>query len=71
MPGVANRTGRAMDVALNDATVLGVQADNGDIAFTRRGDLRIAPSGLIENAAGHLILGEGDLLMYLQVNLSQ
>jgi flagellar basal-body rod protein FlgF len=40
-----------MDVALNDATVLGVQADNGD--------LRIAPSGLIENAAGHLILGEG------------
>jgi flagellar basal-body rod protein FlgF len=51
MPGVTNRTGRAMDVALNDATVLGVQADNGD--------LRIAPSGLIENAAGHLILGEG------------
>ena len=41
MPGVTNRTGRAMDVALNDATVLGVQADNGDIAFTRRGDLRI------------------------------
>tara|TARA_Y100000991_G_scaffold174763_1_gene136683 strand:- start:62 stop:823 length:762 start_codon:yes stop_codon:yes gene_type:complete len=59
MPGVTNRTGRAMDVALNNATVLGVQADNGDIAFTRRGDLRIAPSGLIENAAGHLILGEG------------
>ena len=58
-PGVANRTGRAMDIALNDATVLGVQLDNGEVAFTRRGDLRVAPSGLIENAAGHLILGEG------------
>ena len=58
-PGVANRTGRAMDIALNDATVLGVQLENGEVAFTRRGDLRVAPSGLIENAAGHLILGEG------------
>ena len=58
-PGVTNRTGRALDVAMNDSTVLGVQVGDEDIAFTRRGDLRIAPSGLIENAAGHLILGEG------------
>ena len=58
-PGVTNRTGRALDVAMNDSTVLGVQVGDQDIAFTRRGDLRIAPSGLIENAAGHLILGEG------------
>ena len=58
-PGAVKRTERAMDIALNDATVLGVQLENGEVAFTRRGDLRIAPSGLIENAAGHLILGEG------------
>ena len=58
-PGVTNRTGRALGVAMNDSTVLGVQVGDQDIAFTRRGDLRIAPSGLIENAAGHLILGEG------------
>ena len=25
----------------------------------------VAPSGLVENAAGHLILGEGGPLMYL------
>ena len=59
MPGVSNRTGRAMDVALQAATVLGVQAENGEVAFTRRGDLRISPTGLIENSARHLILGEG------------
>ena len=58
MPGVPSRTGRAMDVALQAATVLAVQAENGDIGFTRRGDLRVSPTGVIENAAGHLILGE-------------
>ena len=47
-----------MDVALQEATVLAVQAENGDIGFTRRGDLRVSPTGVIENAAGHLILGE-------------
>ena len=57
-PGVPNNTGRAMDVALQDSTVLGVQANNGEIGYTRRGDLNISPSGLIENSAGHLILGE-------------
>ena len=47
-----------MDVALNGDTVLGVQATNGEIGFTRRGDLRVNATGVIENAAGHLILGE-------------
>ena len=57
-PGVTNRTGRAMDIALQDSTVLGVEGNDGDTAFTRRGDLRVSPLGLIENSAGHLILGE-------------
>lgn len=58
MPGVSNSTGRAMDVALQGKTVLGVQAQNDEIGFTRRGDLRVSATGVIENAAGHLILGE-------------
>lgn len=57
-PGALNMTGNVMDVAMNDKTVLGIQADNGEIGFTRRGDLRVSASGLIENAAGQLILGE-------------
>ena len=57
-PGTITTTGNQMDVALNDKTVLGMQAENGDIAFTRRGDLRVTASGLIENSAGQLVLGE-------------
>ena len=57
-PGTIQQTGNQMDVALNGDTVLGVQATNGEIGFTRRGDLRVNATGVIENAAGHLILGE-------------
>ena len=57
-PGVLTHTGNPMDVALNDKTVLGVQATDGAIGFTRRGDLRVTSTGVIENAAGHLVLGE-------------
>jgi len=57
-PGAINMTGNIMDVALNDKTVLGIQASDGEIGFTRRGDLRVSATGLIENAAGQLILGE-------------
>jgi flagellar basal-body rod protein FlgF len=57
-PGVLTQTGNPMDVSFNDKTVLGVQAADGAIAFTRRGDLRVTSTGVIENAAGHLVLGE-------------
>tara|TARA_B100001248_G_scaffold253290_1_gene230374 strand:+ start:777 stop:1538 length:762 start_codon:yes stop_codon:yes gene_type:complete len=57
-PGTVTTTGNQMDVALNDKTVLGMQAEDGDIAFTRRGDLRVTASGVIENSAGQLVLGE-------------
>lgn len=58
MPGPTMLTGNPMDVAMNHQTVLGIQAENGDVAFTRRGDLRVTATGVIENAAGHLVLGE-------------
>ena len=57
-PGTVNSTGRAMDIVMNDNAVLGVQADNGEIGFTRRGDLRVTASGVIENSARQLVLGE-------------
>jgi flagellar basal-body rod protein FlgF len=52
-------TGRPLDIALADKTVLTVQAPNGDIAFTRRGDLKINTQGQLENGSGHLVLGNG------------
>jgi flagellar basal-body rod protein FlgF len=58
-PGSIMATGRPMDVALADKAVLAVQASNGDMAFTRRGDLKVNPQGQLENGSGHLVLGGG------------
>ena len=58
-PGTPISTGRALDISMNDHTVLGIQAEGGDIAFTRRGDLKVSPEGVLENALGELIMGEG------------
>ena len=51
-------TGRELDVAMLDRTVLAVQAANGEVAFTRRGDLRVNVNGALETGAGHLVLGD-------------
>ena len=58
-PGAIIETGRGLDVAMNDATVLGIQAADGTVGFTRRGDLTIGGNGLIKNMAGETVLGEG------------
>jgi flagellar basal-body rod protein FlgF len=57
-PGPVMATGRPMDVALTGTAVLTVQAPNGDLAFTRRGDLKVNIQGQLENGSGHLVLGE-------------
>ncbi|MDG1307798.1 MAG: flagellar basal body rod C-terminal domain-containing protein [Porticoccaceae bacterium] len=57
-PGTISMTGNPLDIALLDKTVLGIQAENGDIGFTRRGDLRVSASGVIETSVGHLVMGE-------------
>ena len=58
-PGTPISTGRALDIAMNDQTVLGVQTPEGEVAFTRRGDLRVSATGVLENAGGELLMGEG------------
>ena len=58
-PGPVMATGRPMDVAMAGSTVLTVQAPNGDLAFTRRGDMKVNIQGQLENGSGHLVLGEG------------
>jgi flagellar basal-body rod protein FlgF len=58
-PGSIMATGRPMDVAMAETAVLGVQAANGELAFTRRGDLKINPNGQLENGSGHLVMGAG------------
>lgn len=58
-PGHLITTGRSLDVALNGAGWLAVQAKDGTEAYTRRGDLRITAGGLLQTGAGELVLGNG------------
>ena len=57
-PGPLIVTGRNLDIALSHKTVMGVQAANGQIAFTRRGDLRVNAQGVLETGAGHVVMSQ-------------
>jgi flagellar basal-body rod protein FlgF len=58
-PGAMMATGNPLDVAMNGSTVLGVSAPNGELAFTRRGDLRVNSNGVLENSARQVVRGQG------------
>lgn len=58
-PGAVAETGRELDIALDGDALLAVQADEGDEAYTRRGDLRLADSGLLTTGDGKPVLGDG------------
>lgn len=57
--GTVMATGRALDVAINGKAVLAVSADDGTLAYTRRGDLRVNAAGALETGTGQLVRGEG------------
>lgn len=58
-PGPVMATGRPLDIALNEQAVLGVTGTDGKQAFTRRGDLRVNGTGLMETGSGHPVRNEG------------
>ena len=51
-------TGRQLDVAMDNRTVLAVQADNKEVAWTRRGDLGLDAEGFLRTGEGHLVLDD-------------
>lgn len=57
--GSVTSTGRDLDVALDGDAMLAVQGANGEEAYTRRGDLQIAASGLLTTGDGRPVLGQG------------
>jgi len=57
-PGVIVKTGRDLDVAMDGQTVMGVTAPNGELAFTRRGDLKLNGTGVLEMGTGALVRGQ-------------
>jgi len=58
-PGAIATTGRQLDLAINGDGWFAVQAPDGATAFSRRGDFRIDPTGLLLNGANQIVLGEG------------
>lgn len=51
-------TGRELDVAINGDGWFAVQADDGSTAYSRRGDFRIDPTGLMLDGANRIVMGE-------------
>lgn len=57
-PGALQTTGRELDVAIEGEGWLAVQGADGKEAYTRAGDLRITPEGMLQNGAGLQIMGQ-------------
>ncbi|WNO53674.1 flagellar basal-body rod protein FlgF [Stakelama saccharophila] len=56
-PGAIEQTGRALDIAVGSDSWIAVQATDGSEAYTRRGDLSVAPSGLLQTGDGFPVMG--------------
>ncbi|MGD9663960.1 MAG: flagellar basal body rod protein FlgF [Novosphingobium sp.] len=57
--GAINQTGRALDIAMHGKVMLAVQAMDGTEAYTRRGDLSVSATGVVQNGDGLPVIGEG------------
>jgi flagellar basal-body rod protein FlgF len=56
--GAMQTTGRDLDVAINGEGFIAVQGVDGKEAYTRAGDLRVTPEGLLQTGAGFQVLGQ-------------
>ena len=57
-PGAIQSTGRPLDIAASDPNSwIAVQAADGTEAYTRRGDLEVAPSGVLQTGDGFIVQG--------------
>jgi flagellar basal-body rod protein FlgF len=57
--GAEIQTGRELDVAVQDEGWIAVQAADGSEAYTRAGNLQLTADGLLTDARGNLVLGDG------------
>lgn len=55
--GTVTSTGRDLDIAMSGDTMLSVQAEDGEIGYTRRGDLVLSASGLLTTGDGRPVQG--------------
>ncbi len=58
--GKINATGQPLDIAIEGKALIAFQAPDGaGEVYSRRGDLRVGATGLLENGEGLPVLGEG------------
>ena len=57
--GAIQNTGNNFDIAIMGPGFIAVQAPDGSEAYTRAGDLRKQPGGLLATGSGHLVMGDG------------
>lgn len=57
--GALLSTGRELDVGINGPGWIAVLGQDGREAYTRAGDLRVDPNGMLLTGAGHQVMGEG------------
>jgi len=56
--GTMTTTGRALDIAVNGDGFIAVQTLTGEEAYTRNGQLRVDPNGLLETFSGNKVVGD-------------
>jgi len=56
--GSLTQTGRELDIAATGETMLTVQAPDGGEGYTRRGDLTVSATGVLQNGDGLPMIGE-------------
>lgn len=59
--GALQTTGNELDVAINGPGWIAVTTPDGKEAYTRAGDLRITPEGLLQTSSGLAVVGEAAL----------
>jgi flagellar basal-body rod protein FlgF len=57
--GAQVSTGKDLDIAVQGDGFIAVQGVDGREAYTRAGDLRVDPTGLLLTATGYQVLGDG------------
>lgn len=57
--GTVNSTGRSLDVAVQGNGWIAVQSPDGSEGYTRAGDLQLTADGLLTDASGNPVLGNG------------
>ncbi len=56
--GAVKQTGNSLDVAIADDGWMAVQAEDGSVGYTRRGDFTIDANGVLKNGEGLAVLGD-------------